>query len=542
MSNIEDLNNLPHIHLIGNPEENFYSLGRRDKEGYELIKKQITQLCMRSTYAAVLIKKLTEWSKDYNKRGSIDLSREYKAYAEGLEIPVNDLYFNLLLPEIVASFNKWLPHLLGVIPGCSSLFLWDKENQGVVHSRILDYALSGPFEKYERTILYEFSKRLKTFSYSTVGMPTPSLTTINEKGLTLALHYKHGDFFDINGDSIFSLIYQISSYCTSIQEVKKYLHGYSSIGHWGIYASDSNGNIGSFDIRGQQVYFEKFDLKEHDFLYFNNRPLVSSKEEELLQPYGNKAQCIMRKETLFKQMEKYKYSAKDHTTELLRVLTEIKPVKSYSAKKWKLSPVNPGSIQAVSMHNSLFETCHILGKAPKLYQGEIEKYSQIFKNRTSKSFLKKTKIDIKYIKGMEYISESQSSMDSGNIENAYHSLQMAIEYLADYPEKIIAEFFFLIWQYLHEDSNKDLNYIYQELLDLEGLLPDYLNDHRILFITRLNKILGHGHEPKLRSKIKDKNLRIIFDKEIKMKAVALKLLRKFTIPRIEILDIIYIYA
>jgi len=542
MSNSNKPLELPHIHLIGNPEENFYSLGRRDKEGYDEIKKQITQLCMRSNYAASFIKKITEWSKDYNKRGSIDLSREYKAYAEGLEIPVNDLYFNLLLPEIVASFNKWLPHLLGVIPGCSSLFIWDKENQGVVHSRILDYALSGPFEKYERTILYEFSKRLKTFTYSTVGVPTPSLTTINEKGLTLALHYKHGNYFDINGDSIFSLMYQLSSYCTSIQEVKKYLSGHSSIGHWGIYASDNQGNIGSFDIRGSQVYFEKFDVKEHDFLYFNNRPLVSSKEEELLQPFGNKAQCIMRKDSLFKKMKKYKANSKDHTYELLKVLTEVKPIKNQSASKWLLEPINSSSVQAVSMHNTLFETCYIDGVAPKFYQGKIGKISNIFKNKSSKIIEKKSNLEEKYIKGMQFISESQSNMDNGNIEKAYHSLQMAIEFLEDYPEKIIAEFFFIIWQYLHEDSNKDLSYLYQELLDLEGLLPEYLNDHRILFITRLNKILGHGHEPKLRQKIKDDNLRLIFDKEIKMKAIAIKLLRKFTIPRIEILDIIYIYA
>ena len=250
----------------------------------------------------------------------------------------------------------------------------------------------------------------------------------------------------------------------------------------------------------------------------------------------------MRKDSLFKKMKKYKANSKDHTYELLKVLTEVKPIKNQSASKWLLEPINSSSVQAVSMHNTLFETCYIDGVAPKFYQGKIGKISNIFKNKSSKIIEKKSNLEEKYIKGMQFISESQSNMDNGNIEKAYHSLQMAIEFLEDYPEKIIAEFFFIIWQYLHEDSNKDLSYLYQELLDLEGLLPEYLNDHRILFITRLNKILGHGHEPKLRQKIKDDNLRLIFDKEIKMKAIAIKLLRKFTIPRIEILDIIYIYA
>jgi hypothetical protein len=133
-------------------------------------------------------------------------------------------------------------------------------------------------------------------------------------------------------------------------------------------------------------------------------------------------------------------------------------------------------------------------------------------------------------------------MDNGQVEKAYHTLQMAIIKLEGYPESFVARFFFLIWQYIHEESNKDLSYIYQEFISLEGKLPEYLNDHRILFITRLNKILGHGHNEKLRNKIKNDNLKRIFDKEIKMKSVALKMLRKFTVPRIEILDIIYIYA
>jgi len=533
---------LPHIHLIGNPEENFYSLGRRDKEGYNLVQNQITQLCIRNQYAAKLIKMVTEWSDDYSKRGTIDLHKEYKAYADGLEMPLKEVYFNLLLPEIVASFNKWLPNLLGIIPGCSSLFTQDKASGGIIHSRVLDYAIAGPFEKYERSISYEFTDRLKSFSYSTVGMPFPSLSTVNEKGLTLALHYKHGNYFDIKADSIFSIMYQISSYCTNIHEVKKYLKSHPSISHWGIYCSDQNGQVGSFDIKGSEVYSEMFDMEEHKFLYFNNRPIINSKDEEEIQPFGNKNQCLMRKDNLFSRMKTYRYEAKNQTLESLKVLSTVEPKKSTTAKNWKIDNINPSSIQALSINNKSFESYYIHGKAPKYYSGNYLHFKNIFSDIEQKVTIKEIKKNKSYYEALDLLSTAQSSIDNGEVEKAYHTLQMSIIKLEGYPEAFIAKFFFLIWQYIHEESNKDLSYIYQEFQSLEGKLPEYLNDHRILFITRLNKILGHGHDEKLRNKIKNDSLKNIFDKEIKMKAIALKLLRKFTVPRIEILDIIYIYA
>ena len=255
------MNETAHIHLFGDPEENFYALGAKDKDSYQEIYEQITRLCARADFLAHALKLSTELAVNLKSRGTINLSKEIKAYAEGLERPVNDVYFTMLLPEIVASFNKWLPKLLSVIPGCSRLFTYDHENGGVIHGRILDYALSGPFEKYERSALYEFKGRYKTFSYGSSGLPFPGVTAMNERGLTLALHYKHGNYLDLKGDSIFSIAYQIISYCADIHDVKKFLKNYPSMSHWGLYLSDRNGDVASIDVRGREVHQEKFDLK-----------------------------------------------------------------------------------------------------------------------------------------------------------------------------------------------------------------------------------------------------------------------------------------
>jgi hypothetical protein len=537
-----DQSHLCHIHLFGNSEENFYSLGRRDKIGHSEVYEQLSKLCARSQYMAKVLKTLTELGKQFSQKKNFELQRELIAYADGLEKPIEDVYFTLLLPELVASFNKWLPHLLGIIPGCSSLFVKDQIHGGVIHGRILDYALSGPFEKYERAISYNFKDRLKTFSYSTAGMPFPSLSSVNEKGLTLALHYKHGDYFDINGESIFTIMYQLTSYCVNVNEVKKYLKAHPSIGHWGIYASDASGTVASFDIRGSEVYQEKFDLNEHKYLYFNNRPLIMGIDGEKIQPYGNQDQCLMRFDFLKENMASFNEKAKDQSLEVLKTLTLLKPKKSPDATAWKLPTVTPSSIQAVTLHTQSMRSLYLQGKAPKVFDGNYLEFTELFNDVKQEHKHKKIINDSQYIKGLQNMAAAQSSMDNGNIEAAYHQLQMSIEYLKDYPEATICRFFFLVWQYLFESSLKDLSYLYQDFIALEGKLSPYLNDHRLLFIARLGKILNYGIDHNLEGAIKNQNLKLIYQKEMKMKASAIKLLRKFIVPRIEILDIIYVYA
>lgn len=533
---------LPHIHLFGNPEENFYSLGRRDKNGHTQMYDQISKLCARSQHLVKVLKMTTEISTKISQRSSGVLHKELKAYADGLERPIDDVYFMLLLPEIVASFNKWLPNLLGIIPGCSSLFINNPNSGGIVHGRILDYAVAGPFEKFERCISYNFKNRLKSFSHSTVGMPFPSLSTMNEKGLTLALHYKHGDYFDTNGESIFSIMYQLASFCTNINEVKKYLKANPSISYWGIYCSDQDGNVASFDIKGSEVYQQRFEIKDHKYLYFNNRPIIKDAENDKLQPFGNQNQCLMRRQVIKKRMEKFNYKAKDISLEVLKTLGTIEPKKQNHAKEWNLSPVTPSALQTLTFDNKDLNSYAIIGDTPKMYQGEYIKFTNLFSKCEQKTITKKVKNDPFFIKGQQSLAKAQSDMDNGHIERAYHNLQMAIEYFENYPEKYVAQFFFFCWQYIHEPSNKDLGYIYHDFKSLEGKLPSYLNDHRILFLQRLNKILSFGEDKELIKRIKNPQLKNVYIKEGKMKPMALKVLRRFIVPRIEILDIVYIYA
>lgn len=82
-----------HIHLFGDPEENFYALGARDKDSFQEIYLQITRLCARADFLAKALKISAELAGNLQGRGEIDLNKELKAYAQGLERPVETSAF-----------------------------------------------------------------------------------------------------------------------------------------------------------------------------------------------------------------------------------------------------------------------------------------------------------------------------------------------------------------------------------------------------------------------------------------------------------------
>lgn len=528
-----------HIHLLGNPVENFYILGKKDKSSFGEIYHQISMLCARNQKLAKILKLTTELSSQLHKKHTHTFKQYLEAYSEGLERPINDISFALLLPEVVASFNKWVPNLMGLIPGCSSLFFKTDSNE-VIHTRVLDYALSGPFEDHERSILYEFYDLPKIFSHSTSGMPFPSLSATNEHGLSLALHYKHGNYFNLDGDSIFFINQQILQNCKDIRDAIKFLKEQRSISFWGIYLADKNGEVASIDICGNDVYQEKFDLNDHSYLYFNNRPLLKHQEQIELQPFGNSGQCLMRRQSLDNSIKiDVLKSAKNPLLESAKILGSAKASKQKDAQNWNLKVMTPSSIQLCAFNLTNGSSIAIPGKAPKFYEDEYYYFKNIFK-KIELIHKEKEKEGHPYITGYRYMALFQSQFDLNKITEAYHSIQMASEYLKGYPDYYIAHFYFIVLQYIYETDKRDLTYLYDDLIALENKLPEYLEDHRKLFLLRVGKLIGHREE-NLAAFIKNPGLRKYYEHEYKLNSLGIRALKNLIFPRIEIVDIIYSY-
>ena len=119
-----------------------------------------------------------------------------------------------------------------------------------------------------------------------------------------------------------------------------------------------------------------------------------------------------------------------------------------------------------------------------------------------------------------------------------HYIQMAIEHFKGHKWQDISRFYFMVLQYLYEKDSRDLSYLYEDLVSLEGKLPKYLDDHRVLFLMRLEKILGHTIL-KTTKDIQNKNIQRIYEKERKLRPAIIKMMRPLIFPRIDILDIIY---
>ena len=531
---------LDHIHLLGNIDENFYTLGVKDKLAYPELMNQLSSLSIKNNYLAKIIKKTTEFSQNFVKKNHSENMNTIKAYSEGLDQKIENVMFSLLLPEMVASFNKWAPNLLGLIPGCSSLFLWDKSTQSVIHSRVLDYSLNGPFEANERSVLYDFKGRYKIFSYSSAGIALPALSAMNEKGLTLALHYKHSNFFNLSGESIFFIANDILSYAGTIREALKVLRQKQSIGLWGIYLSDQNGDVAAIDICGNEIHHEKYSAQDHDYLYFNNRSLVHKKDSLTLQPYGNLEQCKMRFDSIKEVLKNTKLKQDKYLEQSLEVLSSIQNNKAQTAKDWKLSACTPSSIQLYSFNNKKMESLYTLGPAPKNISNDVVKITDIFGTTKQSSIKFKKILNEKELRGHRHLSSFQAYFDTNKISNAYHSIQMSIELFQGQELEYIAKFYFYITEYIYEIDKRDLAYLYDSFLSLENKLPEYLNDHRVLFLLRLDKLLGHKITNRYKE-IKNPMLKDIYLSEFKLNSLGIKGLKHLIFPRIDILDIIYAY-
>lgn len=533
--------NLTHIHLIGDSQENFYILGRRDKNSYHEIYNQISTLCSRNKNITKVLKLLNDIS--YNiiyKKTESTLLKDLKSYAEGLEISYKELMYAFLLPEVVSSFNKWFPNLMSLVPGCSSLFL-PNPNGGTIHARILDYALSGAFEIYERSILYDFKGRYKTFSYNSTGLPFASLSSMNEKGLTMALHYKHSDFFDLEGESIFFITAEIMYSCANIREALRLLRKKRSIAHWGIYLSDKNGEVAAINIKGQELYQEKFNIKDHTYLYFNNIPILKNENLSQLQPFGHTQFCNLRKFYINKAIKSnYNRLIEDPLKESIKLLGKLP---SNNAKQWSPTTINSSSIQLLSFDNQNFQSYYQPGLSPKIFDKSLIKYESIFdknlkilKNQGSNA----SKSQILKQKAFTHLSKFQVSIDSGDMTGAYHHIQMGKELLSSSGEKAIAEFYYLILQYINENDKKDLLYIHKNLCQLIEKLPIYLKDHAYLFKLRLSILCGIKIPDDV-ALIQNKNLKRYFHHEKKLNIVTLNALKHLIFPRIDNYDILYAY-
>jgi hypothetical protein len=528
-------------HLIGEPEESFYQLGLKDQKGHSLLLEHMKIVL---TLGIPKVDKIIQDLAGTFFNSQLEHNKFFQScahqYAQGLGLNDQELIFAFLLPELSSCLSKWLPSLGGQLLGCSTIFYWDDKNEAPSHGRILDFPLIGSFDKGERTILYDFPNYPKVYSFGSVGFPFPSITSMNENGVTLALHQKFTDILDINGRSIFDigteLIFNSKDLDSALQILKKA----NSFTAWCFNMTFADGTWLSADLMGDKLVYETGKLEKGSIKYFNNDLIDQKMHEKTFFPIGMKNHNKMRSNCGHKKLKQLLKKKTLTDIDVLKSLGTPNKVSFEDTQKWELDTLTPTSVHIVTMSPTVGKALSIAGPAPKMYSGQFFEHKDIW-NRTS-IILKQAK-GPKYPNqlktGLRHYSMAQVAFDHKDLIHAYHHIQMAHDELKGTRWEHISQFYFLVFQFMKEKHKKVRSNILEDFKDIRPHLPELLQDHCTLFISRLERILYKS--TKVTSKdIGHEKLKRVFEVESKIPTLILhKSITMLMSPRLDLLDVIY---
>ena len=534
------------ITLIGDIDENFYQLGLKDKEKGKLVHHDV-KMMLRTPWTPVN-KLIEEVGKSVIKNSLLKKSENFKhlkSYAEGIGIPLEECAYTMLIPELVSCMSKWAPSLTKGKLGCSS-FMMRNEVGEVVHGRILDFPLQGSYDIYERSILYDVKGMPKTLGFGSIGIPYPSITLMTEDGLTIALHQKFTNVFNPKGLSIFEYVLKLVQTANDKKSIIEFIRAHQTITTWCLYMTFKNGEALACDLSGDRPFINELQIPETGILYFCNHLEDKSLNQRQFLPLGFDQYNLMREEIATRKIVNFINKKKSQPTsiELLHLMTTPfdQKIKNHNIKNFKLDNITLNSITAMTMNPTSGSALYMGGAAPKIYKDQVIEISSVFQ-RIKQSPLKTKKMpsfDPEYHLGLHAMMQAQKGFDAHDSVEIYHQLQMAIDHLEGYPEKQIAEFYFLIAQYIYESHNQILTNLLNDFKNFKDKLPPYLNDQCLLFIGRLERILKMPQSMEEDS-IETIKLRELYQRELKIPRAIFHLSnKKLIVPRIDILDVIYI--
>ena len=535
---VNDLSSSPVISLLGHEEENFYELGRGDTHGFLLVQQSLKRNLGNIPSLNKILHRLIEQTAAtlFNNHGQ--LKRNLYAYAEGMELPLEKVCGTFILPEILSASSFFMPNFMKTLMGCSSLFFMESKDTGISHFRVLDYPLIDAFAQNAQTILMQFPRQ-KVFFFTTKGMPYPSITAMNESGLTLALHQKPCNLFWPKGVPIFEVAKLIMAEARDRQDLETIIKENPTMTGWGIYSCIGN-EVLSIDLLGDQYWIKSHSMEEGKVCYFCNESPNHRAFQNVI-PLGLDFFNQMRRESIEEYLAKKLQKTPLNEDIILRGLTKPLGQKGMSAANWRQSPLTINSIDTCILNPKQQSTLRMSGRPPKIFDRGYETYHQCFHRQPIMKAHKKRpeKRLQRYYQGLSYFAQAALSYQKKDIHALFHSLQMAHAYYRGWPEQTIIRFYDVVFQYIFLKSARDEHSLLDDFEKLSGKLPYYLDQQCTLFILRLHKLLNLAtttptlsHDP----------LKKIWEREGKLKPAILRAQRFLYNPRPGILDIIYPFS
>ena len=540
----EKTHHIPVINLIGDPVENFYRLGKQDKESYRPVLDEIKAMLQtpwKSVDKGVKEAGLLLIKNAFSK--SSPFRKHVEAYAEGLEIPFEDVALGLLVPEVISSLNRWIPAISTNTLGCSSYFAIDQEKKVPIHVRLLDYPLVGSFDKSERFLVTQFKGEATIFSHGSSGLPYNSLTCMNSHGVTLALHQKYTDIFNIQGTPVFELVRELMAHVKTPHGALEFLNKRQSLSSWGLYMLFESGEVLAVDLLGEKFEHQLYELKENQILSFNNLLINKRYPQKKILPYNFYHYCKMRENCDNKKIKKI-LKEKDLTeNNLLKKITTPLSQEDKPFEKWEADSATPITVGALTLNPTKQSSLYIPGPAPKYYSGQMVSLTQTKKGIRQHTIINEdpSLLSTSWTEGMKRLILAMQAYQKKEIHLTYHHAQMACDYLEGTTEQKLAKLYLAFYRFLNEEDKTLREDILNDLLNLKDDLPTYLKDHCLLFIWRLERLLDKKIKV-TKDDIESPVLKKIWEFENKIpKLLHYKVTAPFIQPRPDILDVVYAF-
>jgi hypothetical protein len=531
--------------LVGDELEQLYQLGLNDRDRHESLFTQVNHF-LSTPYPLVekIAAQLAEYLVKSNLDNNVAFKKRIQAYSEGLNVSLKEAAYATLIPELVSCLSKWLPGLPGGLMGCSSFFILDEKTSTPIHARVLDFPLQDSFDLNERCLYTTFTNHQKVFSVGSVGLPFHSVTGMNEAGVTLALHQKFTNIFNMNGTSIFDIAHELLLKIETPQEAIKFLKSKKSITTWSFLMSFASHNaIVEADLMGDKLNSQTTDLKPGDVYYFNNKLMNPKLAKDSFIPSGLGEYNELRQKNADEKIKRFKKKNKFNSVELLKLISTPLSIKKYTPKNLpehlEFDTLTPSSVSLACMNPGAQTLTTLSGQAPKVFQGEITLIKKCFnKPEITLKTDKKNLPDPFFAPGFRHYARAQQSIDSHNLHQAYHHIQMGIAVFKGTYWATYGEFFFNVLQFAHEPHPKIQAYTLGEFRRLRLETRGYLQDQSTLFANRLERLLGKPSHYQARD-ITHSELKKLFRLEQKIPTPLLhKAVCLFLAPRLDIRDVI----
>lgn len=530
-------NDLPLVKLIGDPLENFYQLGLKDRDRHNVVLSHINNLIKTPWKPVDLV--AGEVLKQVLSRTLANcphFKKNLGAYAEGLERPFDEVARGLLTPELLSFMSRWIPGVPPGLLGCSSYFFWDEDTNSPAHGRVLDFPLLGSYDKEERLLFTKFTDQPKIFSYGAAGMPYPGLTAMNSHGVSFALHQKFSDSLYSKGTPIFELAYQFMSEVGDSKSALEFLKSNKTLTAWAFNVGFSNGEVLMADLVGEELHYRLDQLEPGKIIYVNNKLENKERNQEDYFPYGFSEFNDLREEVALEKIKTF--NGKKITSK--KVLEVISTPLINNKMPLRPDPATMSSLGISVFNPSQAEALINPGPAPKYFTSKAHQINKIWDGPEAQLIdISKKRTDDNYHEGMRHLMLAQVAFDKLIKQDIYHHLQMSVDLLEGYKEKDLAYFYFLVFQYMEEKHDKVRSSLLDKFKSLDGKLTPYLEENRKLFIYRLERLTKIGVTIQERDFTSEK-IKTLFKEEEKLPNFLLHQATTLLLnPRIDMWDIIH---